>query len=356
MALIDKLSAIGDAIREKNGTTDLIPLGDMPAAIEAIQTGGELPEEAFLITGSCPYKFSGSGWNWFIELYGNQITTNNISNASYMFSENPLSSIPFTIHFALTAAQPQYMFNNSSIESLPKFVNFLPGDSAFAYCKKLTSLNGLKIERVPTQLPVNGLFSNCYKLRTIGDFFVNVPDIQQGNSIFGMYNVFQSCYSIDELTDLPFIYGTYGSTYSFGSCFAACFRLKEVTFRGGTVAASNAKPNSLMLSSYTGWSSSASSLTNIGFTADKRITDAATYQALKDDPDSWTTDVNYSRYNHTSAVNTINSLPDVTAISGGNTIRFKGSAGSLTDGGAISNLTEEEIAVATAKGWTITLE
>jgi hypothetical protein len=36
MALIDKLSAIGDAIREKNGTTDLIPLGDMPAAIQAI--------------------------------------------------------------------------------------------------------------------------------------------------------------------------------------------------------------------------------------------------------------------------------------------------------------------------------
>ncbi len=33
MALTDKLNAIGDAIREKNGTTDLIPLVDMPRAI-----------------------------------------------------------------------------------------------------------------------------------------------------------------------------------------------------------------------------------------------------------------------------------------------------------------------------------
>ena len=37
------------------------------------------------------------------------------------------------------------------------------------------------------------------------------------------------------------------------------------------------------------------------------------------------------------------------------TIKFRGEAGSATDGGAINTLTEEEIAVATAKGWTVTL-
>lgn len=36
MALIDKLNAIGDAIREKNGTTERIPLVDMPDAIKGI--------------------------------------------------------------------------------------------------------------------------------------------------------------------------------------------------------------------------------------------------------------------------------------------------------------------------------
>lgn len=42
MALIDKLNAIGDAIREKNGTSDLIPLADMPQAILDISGGGEI--------------------------------------------------------------------------------------------------------------------------------------------------------------------------------------------------------------------------------------------------------------------------------------------------------------------------
>ena len=65
-----------------------------------------------------------------------------------------------------------------------------------------------------------------------------------------------------------------------------------------------------------------------------------------------------ARYNHDSAVETLNSLPDTSeylATAGGtNTIKFKGVQGALTDGGAINTLTEEEIAVATAKGWTVT--
>ncbi len=40
MALIDKLNAIGDAIREKNGTTEPIPLVDMPQAIKEISGDG----------------------------------------------------------------------------------------------------------------------------------------------------------------------------------------------------------------------------------------------------------------------------------------------------------------------------
>ena len=42
MALTDKLTAIGNAIREKNGTSDLIPLADMPQAILDISGGGNV--------------------------------------------------------------------------------------------------------------------------------------------------------------------------------------------------------------------------------------------------------------------------------------------------------------------------
>ena len=94
--------------------------------------------------------------------------------------------------------------------------------------------------------------------------------------------------------------------------------------------------------------------------SDTEITDDASYQLLKDNEDSWTTSSAYSRYNHDSAVETINTLPDTSAYlaeSGGTTniIVFEGASGSATDGGAINTLTEAEIAVAAAKGWTVTL-
>ena len=100
---------------------------------------------------------------------------------------------------------------------------------------------------------------------------------------------------------------------------------------------------------------------NSGITSDKHVKDDATYQALKNDPDWFTQYTAYSRYNHDSAVATINSLPDTSAYlatqgsSAANIIKFKGDAGSATDGGAINTLTQEEIAVAAAKGWTVTL-
>jgi hypothetical protein len=45
MALTDKLTAIGNAIRNKKGTTDLIPLANMPSEIESIETGGGYTQE-----------------------------------------------------------------------------------------------------------------------------------------------------------------------------------------------------------------------------------------------------------------------------------------------------------------------
>lgn len=51
MALTNKLSAIGDAIRAKTGGTELLTLDAMPTAIAGIKTGGgDLPKEALTIT------------------------------------------------------------------------------------------------------------------------------------------------------------------------------------------------------------------------------------------------------------------------------------------------------------------
>ena len=121
------------------------------------------------------------------------------------------------------------------------------------------------------------------------------------------------------------------------------------------------KNQAIDLGYYVGYTDNSNKITanNSGITSSKEVTNATTYQTLKNNPDWFTTNVAYSRYNHDSAVRTINSLPDTSAYlataGGTNTIKFTGAAGSKTDGGAINTLTAEEIAVATAKGWTVTL-
>lgn len=67
----------------------------------------------------------------------------------------------------------------------------------------------------------------------------------------------------------------------------------------------------------------------------------------------------FSKFNHKTMVSIINTIMDtseyIAAKGGTNTLKFYKFQGDLTDEGGSSNLTEEEIAVASAKGWTIAL-
>ena len=61
MALTDKLTAIGDAIREKTGSEELIPLSDMPSEIDAVYEKGKQEEyNSFWLE----YQFRGERTNY----------------------------------------------------------------------------------------------------------------------------------------------------------------------------------------------------------------------------------------------------------------------------------------------------
>ena len=166
--------------------------------------------------------------------------------------------------------------------------------------------------------------------------------------------------SIDELVNIPLSNKAGVST---SNQFTDIYRLSRV--KNFTYETNNGQPyvvswknQKIDLTNNIGYGDRGSVINyNSGITADKEVKDATTYEALKNDADWFTVDVNYSRYNHDSAVATINSLPDTSAYlaenGGTNTIKFRGASGSATDGGAINTLTEEEIAVAVAKGWTV---
>ena len=405
------LTGIANAIRGKNGSTTTYKPSEMAAAITAISGGAEPviealsvtsngtytapdgvdgyspvtvnvpqdggpPESAFVISGDCSYRFANGGWDWFIENYGNKVTTKYINNAPNMFKSSSVESIPFDINCSNYSYYDYInMFKNcTKLKEIGTIRNLYPVSMQYLFgsCNNLRQLpifENLNMSRIYNYQYSNigYLFYECYSLRNIPEELLNVIYQTKTTSSTAAYtqfnNEFFGCLSLDEVKGLNPQTGNLTSN-CFNSTFYNCYRLKNAIFalqEDGTPYVVNWKSQVIGFTNNVGYAESTSSIINYnsGITADKQVTDATTYAALKNDPDWFTTDVAYSRYNHDSAVATINSLPDTSAYlaskGGTNTIKFEGAAGSATDGGAISSLTTEEIAVATARGWTVSI-
>ena len=340
------------------------------------------PDEAFIITGDCSYRFSYNNWNWFIDTYGNQVSTHDISVLSNAFQySTSLTEIPFDLNVTNCGALGYAFYNVPSLEVCPRIRGTLRMSNYFAMNQllssnsKLTSIEDLftsdmlaefKNVKVtsPYSCPRPFNFAGLSSLRSMPSWWHQFKLCEDStaypNYTYGIYySLCTGCYSLDEILDMP-VWRCQGAQTSdmFNSAFYHNNRLKDITFEtdNGQPIVTKWTKQTIDLSKDVGYGGFPP---NYGFTSATQVTDDASYQALKNNPDRWTNDVAYSRYDHDSAVRTINSLPDTSAYlataGGTNTIKFYGNAGSKTDGGAINTLTAEEIAVATAKGWTVTL-
>jgi hypothetical protein len=386
------LTSIGNSIRNKTGKTELIDPLYMSAEIDSIVSGGGgggLPEEVRVHTGNLSYKFSSYEWNSFIKKYKNQLEFKDITGLSYMTYNNiSIEDLSFEINLKENytgGVSFNNAFGGSKYLKVPPRVKIngaYPSTLTYCFnsCERLRDaenlfdaeeLESILSNRVCTSYgsypSLSNTFANCYSLRQIPSWVYKVKCSIEStvtpNSFY--YSVFSCCYALDEAINLPVPKTTANLTSNIlGSAFYKAARIKNMTFEkqaDGTPYVVNWNKQTLDLST-AGYLDTADSYLrnyNSGITSDKIVTTDEQYQALKNDPDWYTVLTEYSRYNHDSAVATINSLPDTSAylatISGTNTIKFYGAAGSKTDGGAINTLTEEEIAVATAKGWTVTL-
>ena len=364
MALINKLEAIGDAVRAKTGDTNKLTLDEMATKINGIKPGPTTSD--LIITGDCQYRFANGGWDWVIKKYGDQITTHSITNIDHMFYNSNVNSIPFSINLSdnqregFNMDRVFYICSNLTelpyIENaVPKSIQYFSGSNSIQQVPEnyFDNWNWNIMKNMTGQFEGYGgyLFYSCGKLRKLPlAWLANMnPKIYHGYSYF--YGSFGYCRVLDELLELPIPYTGVWTSNAFGGFCQDTYRIKNITF--APTGAKQWKNQVIDLTYQQGYGR----ISDIG--VDKRVVDDATYAALKNDPDWWTSDISYSRYNHDSAVATINSLPDTSeylAANGGtNTIKFKGAAGEKTDGGAINTLTAEEIAVAAAKGWTVTL-
>jgi hypothetical protein len=346
---------------------------EMIDAINAL----EMPDiKPIILTGSQNYGCAGELSSQYIKNFGDTITTNKISLGSNMFYNYTNESIPFELNFSSKGTTGSENISNlfsdaKNLKIVPKINNCRPSAMSYIFngCNSLREIpedyfddfDWSYIETATSSYTGNMsyIFYNCYSLRKapLHIFKHSNKNIAYSQSYF--YSGFYGCYTLDELVGLPI---PFTITYTSNMCnniVSYCSRLKRLTFEmneDGTPMVKPWKSQVLDLTKAVGYNTSAVSfyVYNSGITADKEVKDDATYAALKDDADWFTAKVEYSRYNKTSAIETINSLPDCSAT-GTNTIKFTGKAGEKTDGGAINTLTEAEIAVAAAKGWTVSL-
>lgn len=376
------LSSIAFAIRAKNGEDKLYKPGEMADAIYSIKGSDEL-ETLLHYTGDCSYLFYGANWKTFLEKYGHLITTENISNMSNMLANNANTNIPFSIN--LTTFDDKYkpidcsnaFAGASKMETLPAITGRVVASdisSFFEGCKMLNddiTFNWIDWEvghRNVSDYPdaASKIFCECMSLREIPEAELSkiytYSSVKDGNTSAHTYYMFKDCHSLDEIRGLRMFKGNNFTSNAFGATFNGCWRVKDIIFaQDDTVySCSNQTINLTLGVGYVGrYDNTDGGATvenllsyNNGITEDKLVRNATAYASLKNNPDWFSDYRSYSRYNHDSAVNTINSLPNVSGGTG-NVIKFEKDCGKSTDGGAISKLTSAEIAVATAKGWTV---
>lgn len=354
------------------------------------------PEEVFHLTGDLSYMFCDSHWGWYLEAYKDKFTTSNITSMLNTFKARNIDlgdilDLPFTLNVNNITSMSNAFDSQNLLTKSPKIRGTIAWSGSnrvdlrcIGGCYSLTDvedlftsemLEGFKTVKVTSSYstPKAVQFYECRSLRRIPSWFykfqLNKDSTAFPSVSYQIYsNLFARCAVLDEAQNIPvWVCVAPATTNLFGGTFDMCFRLKDYTFEtiDGQPIVANWKNQTINLSDQLGFISGGSYYEgyitnyNSGITADKKVTDDVSYQALKNDPDWYTTDIAYSRFNHDSAVRTINSLPDTSAYlataGGTNTIKFTGAAGEKTDGGAINTLTPEEIAVATAKGWSVTL-
>ena len=373
------LSNIASAIRGKNGSTAVYKPGEMAAAITNLPTGGG-DTETITFSGDISFLFASDGGGALYEAVKNKnlVFTNVRYGRGVFYNMSTNDTItPFTIHLLRgiynTPGNVDFrgFYERSSVVSNIVIDPPIEGASGVEFQNFFAKsrLKNIDLSCIDTNYPIfgqscaMGLFSESGYLRSIN--FTNSPNkyFAGGNNI--QYDgTFYHCFDLDSIEGL---YTTLQTTFS-GGTFNNCSHLAKLTFK--TASPTNAKNpyygSDIDLSTvgyYTNVSEGYISDSALHYgndplfakslvrkNATKEITNATTYAKLKNDPDAWTTNVAYSRYNKTSAKETLTSLPYIKETC---TIKFNGEAGSATDGGAIKNLTSSEIAVATAKKWTV---
>ena len=366
------LTNIADAIRAKKSSTDTYTPAEMATAISSIETGGGggPTAEDLTFTGDLT-KFNYHGrMSKLIKKYGSLMSFNYVSYMDNAFQGNDTLNPDFsnwTINLSNNASLLQTFSSNGSIKKLPKFA----GGSINSCANMFYSFYG---ENIPDDLFTDttfnltstanryeSIFYDCNYLKKVPLWFSNMAFNTDNFTFISYMNIytqtFRHCWQLNEIIMPLVLSPVYLNSNCFDSTFSDTHNARKIVFApspDSTNESCNWKNQVIDLTINVGYGERDNNVTVRG--EDKKIYDATTYTALKNDPNAWTKNLEYSFYNHDSALETLNSLPytgNHASQSSPNIIKFAGESGSATDGGAINTLTTAEIAQATNRCWSV---
>lgn len=397
------LSSIADAIREKNGSEDTYKPGQMAEAISAIESGGGITEKIH-ITGNFDYGLRPTIIQQLfkenkIASDGNIVTSidhlGHQKTSPTEVDDTDYSKLTLTLQLpsGVSWQSATSLFQNWAGTTLPNII-IIPhttNTSSASYTMDNMFYGAQFLKTIPdnwfnliddaTLSPLNlgnsvSMFQNCHSLlevpmEGIKHLLSHIKNLHTTSIAYysSIYNSFcYKCYSLNKIEGLPVINRNSATTSSmFSMIVSQCVRLRKFTFEtqeDGTPYTVKWRSQLLDLTAPGSYLTSiipyipdpdkTSQATN-GMTAQQK------FELYGDDPDFTPMTVYASWFNHDAAVETINSLPDASdylaslSTAYTNTIKFTASCGRWTPAGSISNLTDEEIAVATDKGWTVTI-
>ena len=280
--------------------------GYSPITVDVAAVAEGIPPEAFIMTGDCTYRLAYNGWTWFVNTYGDQMTSKDITSlSSFASNSKSLIEIPFDLNITKNCTKCAYAFYEChNLISAPRIVGQLnlptsnysgtaEINSLFNHCRKIKEIpydyfytfGGIDYWTASQQYTGgnrSALFSGCYSLRAL-------PDISMLKNKAAYYNCLYSslcsnCYSLDEVRNLVVIDGAELTGDALGSAFQQCQRLKSLTFEtneDGSPKIAKWKNQKLDLTYDVGYCQSGDKyiMEECGNSLDKRVGSDESYQA-----------------------------------------------------------------------------
>lgn len=340
-------SAIADAIREKNGSSIMYKPSQMADAIIAIPTGGggnDIIIDVYKIKEFEEHKLGPA----IVQLMGKDGTLTLDSSVTDIDAFN--NDITDHLFQDLCGSNDQNLvIDLNRVQVTSAFLSAIKGSANYPGSNCTYMFSGLRnTENYGVTFPswvkelkpntCGGMFDNC-----ITDTIPEFDTTAMGSSSLVNSYMFQYCMATTIPVSITKAMKSKGSGqrtsyYTFYySGFYYCVNLRKIESLG--VELSTGYDNNFYRTF-----DECHSLSSFTFEMND---DNSPIEAVWRNQTIDMTKTSSTTYNHDSMVETINSLPDV---SGGtsNSIKFKGSYGG-------NDLTSEEIAVASARGWTVTI-